>query len=199
MVERAVAGSFEAFDRLVSRHERRVYTLAMRILHRHEDAEEVVQDTFVSVIGHLKGFRWQSRFGTWLTSIATNHALKRLAKRRRQPLPLDAHAGTEFDDGPFSHPEFIADWSGDPERLAEDHEVRELLDDALRQLDEKYRLVFLLRDVEGLSTEETAAALGISISNAKVRLLRARLMLRERLTRTLGDPATRIIPAHDHG
>ena len=96
------------------------------------------------------------------------------------------------------HPEFIAPWQDDPADLAQRAETRRLLNGALAELDEKYRVVFLLRDVEGFSTQETADMLEISISNAKIRLLRARLQLRERLTQALGDEATRLIPSHDH-
>ena len=101
-------------------------------------------------------------------------------------------------DGPLPHPQFIAEWRDDPLRIAERHESRLEIDAALDRLDEKYRLVFLLRDVEGLSTEETAEAVGITVANVKVRLLRARLALREQLTRTFGDEATRLTP-HTHG
>ena len=93
------------------------------------------------------------------------------------------------------HPEFIADWRQSPEHLVERNEVRRLLDDALARLDEKHRLVFLLRDVEGFSIQETAAALDLSEANVKVRLLRARLQLREDLTRVLGDPERQLVSA----
>jgi RNA polymerase sigma-70 factor (ECF subfamily) len=126
--------------------------------------------------------------------IATNHALKTLRKRRGLPT-------TSLDDDRFEnlpHPEYIASWRDTPEALAERAEVRHLLDEALAELDEKYRVVFVLRDVEGLSVRETAEALGLTETAVRVRLLRARLQLRERLTRSLGDEATRIIPDHSH-
>ncbi len=94
------------------------------------------------------------------------------------------------------HPEFIADWRQSPEQLVQQHETQRLLDEALVRLDERHRLVFLLRDVEGLSIKETAEALGLSEANTKVRLLRARLQLREHLTQALGDPATQVVPSH---
>ena len=130
--------------------------------------------------------------------VATNHALGLLRKRSRQrTVPLGEDTGDDGYDG-VPHPEFIAQWRETPEDLAVRDEVRELLDAALAELDDKYRLVFLLRDVEGLSTQETADALDISASNVKVRLLRARLMLRERLTRHFGDETTRVVPDHHH-
>jgi RNA polymerase sigma-70 factor (ECF subfamily) len=97
------------------------------------------------------------------------------------------------------HPEFIADWRQSPEELVHRNETRRLLEEALDQLDEKHRLVFLLRDVEGMSVRETAEALGLSEVNVKVRLLRARLQLREQLTRRLGDPARALARGHAHG
>jgi len=199
LVVRAKSGDYEAFESLVQKHERRILTLAMRIVGRQHDAEEVVQQTFLSVIEHIQGFREESRFSTWLTRIATNHALALLRKRAvRQALPYDEQPSEE-GYGDIPRPAMIAEWSETPEEIASRRETREKVDAALEELDEKYRLVFLLRDVEGLSTKETAEALDISASNVKVRLLRARLMLRERLTETFGDESTRVEGGgHDH-
>lgn len=196
LVQRARAGDYQAFEQLVSRYERPLYALAMGIVRQHQDAEEVLQETFLSVLEHLDGFEGNSTFHTWLVRIATNHALKVLRKRRGSRLV--AIQPNEQDNAPLPHPSFIAHWKDEPGELAQRREVRQLLDEALGELDEKYRLVFLLRDVEGLSTEQAADALGISVSNAKVRLLRARLMLRERLTAVLGDAARRLVPDHRH-
>lgn len=192
LVERAQAGDFDAFEALVSKYERRAYALALRIVRHAHDAEEVVQQTFLSVVEHLEEFRGESGFYTWLMRIATNHALALLRKRAvRATVPLEADSsGDSYANVP--RPEYIAVWRETPDQLASRREVRRLVDEALDELDDKYRLVFLLRDVEGLSTRETAEALGITEENAKVRLLRARLMLRERLTRQFGDEATRV-------
>ena len=198
LVHRARAGDFAAFDALVARYGRRLYSLALRIVGRRQDAEEVVQQTFLSVIEHFKDFREQSRFASWLMRIATNHALVLLRKRSRQRTVPLADGRSQEDYEGLPHPEFIAQWRETPEQIAARHETRQLLDQALGDLDEKYRLVFLLRDVEGLSSSETAGALGISVPNVKVRLLRARLMLRERLTREFGDEMTRVSAGHDH-
>jgi len=198
LVERAQAGDFAAFESLVGKYERRVYHLAVRIVGQSHDADEVVQQTFLSVIEKLKGFRQEARFSTWLTRVATNHALALLRqRRRRRTVPLAEDRSADADDAP-PHPEYIARWRETPEQIASRRETRRILDAALDELDEKYRLVFLLRDVEGLSTAETAEALRISVPNVKVRLLRARLMLRERLTREFGDEATRLFPGHKH-
>lgn len=197
LVRLARQGDFAAFESLVSKYERRLYGLALRIVRHRQDAEEVVQQTFVSVIEHLEGFREESTFQTWLMRIATNHALALLRKRAtrttvefHEDRPNESYAG-------LPHPEYIAKWRDSPVELAQRRETGELIRKALDELDEKYRLVFLLRDVEGLSTSETAEALNITQSNVKVRLLRARLMLRERLTRVLGDESTQVTP-HEH-
>ena len=193
LVHRARSGDYDAFEALVARHERRVYGLALRIAGQAADAEEVVQQTFLSVIEKLDGFREEAKFSTWLTRIATNHALallRRNARRRTLPLVED---GSDDGDEDLPHPQYIAQWQATPEEIASQHETQRLLKEALEELDEKYRLVFVLRDVEGLSTAEAAEALDITPSNVKVRLLRARLMLRERLTRHFGDEATRVV------
>lgn len=197
LVRRAREGDFAAFEALVAKYERRLYALALRMVRHRQDAEEVVQQTFVSVIEHLQGFREEASFYTWLMRIGTNHALALLRKRsRRSTVELrDDRSSDNFDDAP--HPQYIAQWRETPEQIALRRETGRLLSEALDSLDEKYRLVFLLRDVEGLSTAETAEALGISEANAKVRLLRARLMLRERLTRAFGDETTQVTP-HEH-
>jgi RNA polymerase sigma-70 factor, ECF subfamily len=190
----ARAGNFSAFEALVGRYEQRVYRLVLRMVRETHDAEEAVQETFLSVLEHLAEFREEARFQTWVLRIATNAALKILRRRRGHKT---VSLGGDDQDEPLPHPEYIAPWKEDPAHLAQRGEVHELLDDALRGLDEKYRVVFVLRDMEELSTEETAKALGITPANVKVRLMRARLMLRERLTRTLGD-AAQVAPAHRH-
>ena len=190
-------GDYEAFEHLVTQHEKSIYSLAMRILRRPEDAEDVVQQTFLSVLEQLQRFEGQSQFRTWLVRIATNHALKTLRKRRGLPA-VSMESVSEDDLTSLPHPQFIAPWRDEPGQVAQQHETRELLGKAMDELEDKYKLVFLLRDVEGLSTEETAEAMGISVPNVKVRLLRARLMLRERLTQVLGDPQRQVIPDHGH-
>lgn len=194
LVLRAKAGDLEAFEVLTNRYERRIYSLAFRILRQEQDAEDVTQQTFLSAIENLQGFRGEASFGTWLLRIATHAALKIIRKRKGlNTISLEETTEAAEDWHTVAHPEYIADWRQSPEELVHNNEVRRLLDDALQQLDEKHRLVFLLRDVEGLSVKETADALGISEANTKVRLLRARLQLREQLTRTLGDPNRRLI------
>ena len=197
LVEQSKAGDFAALETLLVKYERQVFGVARRIVGQHQDAEEVTQQTFLSVIEHLDKFREESLFRTWLLRIATNHALALLRKRA-------VRAGPSLDDGDSDDiyegvqpPEYIAAWRETPEKLAVRRETRQYIDEALATLNEKYRVVFVLRDIEELSTRETADILGISQEAVKVRLLRARLMLRERLTRLFGDESTRIAP-HDH-
>jgi len=195
LLRRARGGDFVAFEALVGRLQGRVYGVARRIVGQSQDAEDVVQQTFLSVIEHLDTFRGDSAVATWVLRIATNFALKVLRKRRGLPtVPLDG--AESFANVP--HPDYIAKWRETPDQLLERAELREQLDSAIGELDEKHRVVFVLRDIEGLSTRETAEAVGISEANVKVRLLRARLHLRERLTREFGDDATRVIPDHSH-
>jgi len=199
LVRRAKAGDLDDFEELVGRHERQVYTLALRIVQNPHDAEDVTQQAILSALENLAGFREEARFATWLYRIATHAALKII--RKRQGLhTVSLEEATEPRDGTdeIPHPEFIADWRQSPEELVERNETRRLLDEALAQLDEKHRLVFLLRDVEGLSVKETADALGLSEANVKVRLLRARLQLRERLTRYFGDESRPVVRSHHH-
>jgi RNA polymerase sigma-70 factor (ECF subfamily) len=197
LVRAAKTGDLAAFEELTTRHEQRIYSLAYRILQSPHDAEDVTQQAFLSVVENLAMFREESSFATWLYRIATFAALKVIRKRKGLDT-VSLEEATEPREGYDSipHPEYIADWKQSPEQLVEHNETRRLLDDALTKLDEKHRLVFLLRDVEGLSVAETAAALHLSESNVKMRLLRARLQLREDLTQKFGDPATRMERGH---
>jgi RNA polymerase sigma-70 factor (ECF subfamily) len=199
LVQRAKSGDLEAFEALTNRYEQRVYSLALRMLRQEQDAEDVTQQTFLSALEHLSGFRGEASFSTWLLRIATHAALKVIRKRKGLDTVSieEATEGTNDSDA-IPHPEYIADWRQSPEELVHKNEIKRLLDEALGHLDEKHRMVFLLRDVEGLSVKETAEALDLSESNTKVRLLRARLQLRELLTRTLGDPARRVMRAPNH-
>jgi RNA polymerase sigma-70 factor (ECF subfamily) len=197
LVALAKAGELSAFEDLVQRYERVVYLLARRMLRNEQDAEDVTQQAFLSALEHLDRFREEASFKTWLLRIATHAALKVIRKRKGlDTVSLEEAVEVSEDRDSIPHPEYIADWRQSPEQLVERNETQLLLDEALGQLDEKHRLVFLLRDVEGMSVKETGDALNLTESNVKVRLLRARLQLREHLTRTLGDPRTRIEPYH---
>jgi len=199
LLRRARSGQWEAFEELVTRFEPRVFGVTRRILQQQQDAEDATQQTFLSVMEHMDRFREEASVATWILRIATNHALKILRKRRGlTTVPLEPQADSSGDEEGLRRPDFIAQWRDDPADLVEQAEVMRLLRKALEELDEKYRTVFVLRDIQELSTQETADFLEISISNVKVRLLRARLQLRERLTRALGDESTRMAAPADH-
>ena len=197
LVAQAKAGDFAAMESLLVKYERQVFAVARRIVGQHQDAQEVTQQTFLSAIEHLGKFREESQFRTWLLRIATNHALALLRKRavRAGPSLDDRDTDDTYESVP--HPEYIAVWRETPEELAVRKETRQHVEEALAMLGEKYRVVFVLRDIEELSTRETAEILGLTQEAVKVRLLRARLMLRERLTRLYGDESTRVAP-HRH-
>ncbi len=179
LVAAAKKGNAAAFNELVERYERRIYRLAQNITRNREDAEDVLQDSFVQAYTHLNSFQGDSRFSTWLTRIAINQALMKLRKRRANLVPLDEKVETE--DGAL--PREIVDWGPTPEQRYSQVELREILTEAMGRLSPSLRIVFQLRDIEELSTEETAQTLGITISAVKARALRARLALREELNR----------------
>ena len=180
LVRAAKAGSMEAFEQLIRRYDRNVFRIAQHITQNREDAEDVVQDAFLKAFQNLQGFQEQSKFYTWLVRIAVNEALMKLRRRRTGKLvSLDEDVQTEED----SVPREVADWSPNPEQLYTQAELRDILQKTIQGLPPSFRTVFVLRDVEGLSTEETAEALDLSIPAVKSRLLRARLQLRNRLTK----------------
>src|SRR5215813_4100040 len=180
LVQRAKSGDVEAFEELVRRYDRNVFRIAQHITQNREDAEDVVQDAFLKAYNNLGQFQGQSKFYTWLVRIAVNEALMKLRRRRPERMvSLDEDVKTEDD----SLPREVADWSPNPEQLYNQEELREILSRTIQGLPPTFRTVFVLRDVEGLSTEETAEALELSVPAVKSRLLRARLQLRERLNR----------------
>lgn len=180
LVARAQARDPQAFAELVERYERKIYRLARHITGNDEDAEDVLQETFLKAYENLPGFQGQSKFYTWLVRIAVNEALMKLRKRRAgKVVSLDE----TFDTGEETMAREIAVWEDNPEEQYSREELRRILDEAIDSLPPLYRTVFVLRDVDELSTEETAGVLGISIPAVKSRLLRARLQLRDKLTR----------------
>ncbi len=192
LFHRAQKGEWGAFETLVNRLQPRVYQLAYRIVRQQQDAEDVTQQTFISVMENLEKFREESAVSTWILRIATNHALQILRKRRGlKTIALDQPVGDDYGSVPM--PDFVAQWRENPEDLVQRAEVKQVLQEALDELDPKYGIVFVLRDMEGYSTQETAELLDLGLSNVKVRLLRARLQLREQLTRQFGDEAHRIL------
>lgn len=189
LVTRAKAGDASAFSELVRHYDRRVFRMAKQITQNDDDAEDVLQEAFLKAYTHLDDFQGNSKFYTWIVRIAVNEALMKLRKRRSdRSVPLDEPIDTGEDEVPRE----IAVWDENPEETYSREELAELLDQAVQSLKPAYRTVFVLRDIEEMSIEETAEALGLSISAVKSRLLRARLQLREKLTRQFkhkGDDA----------
>jgi RNA polymerase sigma-70 factor (ECF subfamily) len=180
LVQAAKSGDLGAFEQLVKLYDRNVFRIAQHITHNREDAEDVVQDAFLKAYENLGQFQGQSKFYTWLVRIAVNEALMKLRKRRSDKIvSLDENIETEED----SMPREVADWSPNPAQLYDQSQLKEILGKVIQGLPSGFRTVFVLRDVEGLSTEETAEALDLSIPAVKSRLLRARLQLRERLNK----------------
>ena len=183
LVAAAKAGDAAAFEELVNRYEKKIFRLTMNITRNREDAEDAMQDAFMKAYSHLDRFQEDSRFYTWLVRIAANEALMRLRKRRPNQLSLDEPIESEDD----FLPQQIEDWGPSPEQRFAQTEMRDILRNVIEDLQPDFRVVFLLRDVEGLSTEETAEAVGISEAAVKSRLLRARLKLRQKLNRHFGQ------------
>jgi len=189
LVERLRANDAAALETLMERHGARVYRVAFGITRSRSEAEEVVQDVFLTLFRKIDMFEGRAALGTWLYRVATNAALiKRRGKRVELEMSLEGCLPTFRDDG---HREgdramLVADWSGTPESELLSGEAREMLEQALDRLPEHYRALLVLRDVEELSNEEVADILGESVGSVKSRLHRARMALRETLTRRLG-------------
>ena len=180
LVARARDGDLQAFETLVRQYERQVFRIAQHITQNKEDAEDVVQDAFLKAYEKLHQFQGNSKFYTWLVRIAVNESLMRLRKRRTGKM-VSIDEDVETEEG--SMPRDLADWGPDPEQMYGQSELAEILRKTIQGLPPGFRVVFTLRDIEGLSTDETAEALGLSVPAVKSRLLRARLQLRERLSR----------------
>lgn len=180
LVTRARNGDDEAFAELLNRYDRKILRLAKNITNNDEDAEDVLQETFLKAYTHLGDFKGDSRFYTWIVRIAVNESLMKLRKRKSDKMvSLDE----PVDNGEETVTREIAVWDDTPEIKYSQEEIKKILDESVESLSPIFRSVFVLRDIEELSTEETAEVLGISIPAVKSRLLRARLQLREKLTR----------------
>ena len=179
LVTAAKKGDVSAFEELVNRYENKIFRLTRNIAGNHEDAEDAMQDAFLKAYAHLRDFHGESRFYTWLVRIAANEALMRLRKRRPNQFSLDDPI--EADDEVF--PRELKDWGPSPEQGYAQAEIQGILADLIEKLEPEFRTVLTLRDLEELSTQETAEVLGISVPAVKSRLLRARLKLREKLDR----------------
>ena len=186
-------GNPEEFSRLVNMYSSKIYRLAIKMLNQQQDAEDVLQETFIKAYRGLKSFDGRSKLSTWLFRIATNEALMIL--RRKHPDFLSIDESLETEEGE-QEPVQIVDWCCLPENEFLSEETRKLLDAAVQTLPESLRVVFLLRDINDLSTHETAEVLGLSDTAVKTRLSRARLRLREELSVYFGERVNVIREAH---
>jgi RNA polymerase sigma-70 factor, ECF subfamily len=178
LVRRVKDGEHDLFYDLVRPYERRLYAAAFAILRNEADAEDAVQEAVLKAFKHIRQFRAESRFSTWLTQITLNEA--RMRKRKEHAQLVEPITDHQDEEGNYTPREF-ADWREIPSETLERKEVRQRLAEALASLGQKYSEVFVLRDMQHLSIEETAKALGITTASVKTRLLRARLMLRDLL------------------
>lgn len=182
LLERARQGDQTALSEIIATHQNRVYNVALRMCGNVEDAEETLQETFLNALRALPRFEGRSQLATWLYRIASNACLSRRRRDASQPetLAVDETAETD-EEGDFT-PQFFVDWSHAPEEELLTAELQSVMAEAITQLPPTLRIVFIWRDLEGLSVQETAEILGLSEGTVKVRLHRARLKLRELLS-----------------
>jgi len=183
LVEELRQGSLEAFHELVEHYTEKAYHLALRITRNKEDAEEIVQDVFVTVHHKINRFEGKSAFSSWLYRITVNAAFMKLRKRKQ-------HQAISFEElGASSHENMVSNRSDacDVNYMSSRHELQEALQTAIVRLPEEYRTIFVLRDIDGLSNQEVGQMLNISVPAVKSRLHRSRLMLRKRLTKFYED------------
>jgi RNA polymerase sigma-70 factor, ECF subfamily len=186
MIASILAGDAQLFHELIRPYERRVYAMALSFLRNEADAEDVAQEAFLKAFRSLASFRGDAKFGTWLVSITLNEARSRI--RRRDAIKMESLDEPQ-DDQEHSSPALLRDWKEIPSEALERKEVRSLLQKAITSLPQIYREVFQLRDIEQLSVNEAAQALGITVSSVKVRLHRARMMLQKNLAPQLKEMA----------
>jgi RNA polymerase sigma-70 factor (ECF subfamily) len=190
IVRRIRNGDTALYEILMRRHNQRIYRIARTILRDDAEAEDVMQEAYVRAYQHLGDFAGEAKFSTWLTKIAIYEALSRLRRRARIGEPK---SNSDMD---FDIMDTVTAEERDPERQAYDRELRLVLERAIEALPENYRSVFVLRMVEGLDVNETAAALDIGVENVKTRLHRGRAMLRKELQRRAGIVAPELFPFH---
>jgi RNA polymerase sigma-70 factor, ECF subfamily len=187
LIQRIVAGETQLFHELIRPYEKLVYVTILTMVKNEAEAEDGAQETMINAFRHLKSFRGEAKFSTWLVTIAMNEGRKRLRKVKvAAETPLEIP--TDENEGDFT-PAVLTDWREIPLEALERKELRKKLREAVELLPEKYREVFVLRDIEGLNQEETAAALGINVTLVKVRLHRARMMLQKGLVPYLKSEA----------
>lgn len=178
LVQAVRDGNASAFEELVKRYDRQLFRIAQGIVHHHEDAQDIVQESFIKAFTRLGQFQGKSRFSTWLVRIALNQALMKARGAKRKLVSIEPDPQKNED----RRPREIADWAPNPEMLYRNSELRTILERCLQKLTPGLRAVFLLRDVEGLSIEEVCHALNLTGAAVKTRTLRARMRLRKELS-----------------
>ena len=186
LVQASKNGDVAAFEQLVKRYDRKLFRIAQSVTHNREDSQDAVQEAFLKAYQHLGDFRGDSQFSTWLIRITLNQSLMKLRKQRRtREVSLDEDFGTDED----TIPREVIDWAPNAEELYSVSELRNILIKTIEELSPILRTVFVLQDIEGLSTIQTAEVLNLSQSAVKSRLWRARLQLRERLNKYFSKSA----------
>ena len=187
LVHACKSGNAAAFEELVKRYDTKLFRIAQHITHNREDAQDAVQEAFLKVFRKLTQSQENSKFSTWLTRITVNESLMKLRKQRHNK---EFSIDNNFESEDHSLTSELADWARNPEELYRGFELRNILRSELQELQPGLRVVFVLRDIEGLSTEETAEVLESTPVAVKARLWRARLKLRERLSKYFGISVT---------
>jgi RNA polymerase sigma-70 factor, ECF subfamily len=174
LIEEAKAGNRDALTELVKKYEQTIYNFAFKICRDPAKAENIMQETFFSMIKSLHQFDGKSKLSTWLYRIVANHCLMEIRKKKNRFVSLENDENSIED-------KYVADWNSLPYKSIENRELRNILDESIQKLSPEYRIVFLLRDVEGLSTEETGKVTELSVPAVKSRLHRARAFLRKEI------------------
>jgi len=178
LIKKAQEGDRNALAKLVKQYEQTVYNFAFKICRDKERAEHTMQETFLSMVKSIKQFSGKSKLSTWLYTVVSNHCLM-MARSNKKHL----HASIDDEDTLIDEKN-ITDWSISPGRIAENDELKDILNEAINKLPPDYRIVFMLRDIQGFSTEETGKAINLSVPAVKSRLHRARAFLRNELNNT---------------
>jgi len=179
LISSAQDGDKKALAELVKKYEKTVYNFSFKICRNPEKAENTMQETFMSMVKSLGQFDGKSKLSTWLYRIVTNHCLMELRKKKRNFVSIDD------DEADVPEGAFIPDWNSIPSNIFENTELKNILDEAINKLSPEYRIVFVLRDVNGVSTEETGKITGLSVPAVKSRLHRARSFLRNEIGKVL--------------
>ena len=182
LIKNAQDGDKKALAELVKKYEQTVYNFSFKVCRNREYAENAMQETFMSMVKSIGQFSGKSKLSTWLYTVVSNHCLMQARSSKKYQI-----TDSIDDDEKFIDETQISDWKVSPEKVTENNELKKILDDAIQKLPPEYRVVFLLRDAEGLSTEETGKILDLSVPAVKSRLHRARAFLRNELNERFKD------------